>query len=323
MAAQGKPELSRLIKIAFSDFWHGNRPAEVMAGNPIYRMLSRHFELELSPNPDFLVYSCFGKRYLSYRCVRIFYTGENVRPDFSECDYAFSFDFPTDHRNYRLPLYRFYAHFDRLLEPRDFTSLPSGRKFCNFVYSNSAAPERIEFFERLNHYRRVDSGGRLLNNVGGRVADKLAFQAQYRFSIAFENSCHPGYTTEKVLDALVAGTVPIYWGNPEIARDFNPDCLINCHDFADFDAVVKQVEAVDRDPLLYRKYLEAPVFPDHRLPDFLREDAIVGRFEDIFSASQRNAVARRSDPVKRYFLPSNYVLGARNVYRRMRRALAG
>jgi len=310
--------LSESIRIAFTDFWHGHSEGSIRDRNPVYQMLARHFPLRLSRRPDFLVYSCFGNRYLAHRCTRIFYTGENVRPNFAECDYAFSFDFPTDERNYRLPLYRFYPHFDRLLEPRNHGVDHSQRGFCNFVYSNAAARERLEFFELLNRYRKVDSGGRLLNNVGGRVADKLAFQSRYRFSIAFENSSHPGYTTEKLLDALVAGTVPIYWGNPDVARDFNAACLINCHDFDSFEAVVQYVQEVDRDEALYRAYLEAPVFTANEIPDFLREERIVNRFQQIFAGPTQSRVARPLDPVKRYLMPSSYVQAARRVWRRVR-----
>jgi len=70
-------------------------------------MLSKYYELELTKDkPDFLLYSCFGYDYLKYNCIRIFYAGENVRPNFDECDYAFSFDYPITERNFRLPLYR-------------------------------------------------------------------------------------------------------------------------------------------------------------------------------------------------------------------------
>ena len=76
---------------------------------------------------------------------------------------------------------------------------------------------RDELFEYLSQYKLVDSGGRHKNNIGGSIDDKFLFQQQYKFSIAYENSSTPGYTTEKIIQALAAGTSePIYWGNPEI-----------------------------------------------------------------------------------------------------------
>ncbi len=56
----------------------------------------------------------------------------------------------------------------------------------------------------------------------------------------------PGYTTEKLFDCFKAGTVPIYWGNPEITRDVNPKAFINCNDYEnDFDAVIERVKEID------------------------------------------------------------------------------
>ena len=76
------------------------------------------------------------------------------------------------------------------------------KNFCNFVVSNDYSNERNEFFARLNAHRPVDSGGGYMNNIGGPVTDKLAFQRGYKFSIAYENSRGPGYCTEKIVDAL-------------------------------------------------------------------------------------------------------------------------
>ena len=265
--------MSQSIKIAFTDFWHGNSPAEVVA-NPLYQMLSQYNDLELSKTPDFLIYSCFGHKYLNYDCTRIFFTGENVRPNFNHCDYAFSFDYPVTDRNYRLPLYYMYEYFDQLRNKTRNVPDPSTRKFCNFVYSNRKARERIEFYKLLTRYKPVDSGGKVMNNVGGRVGDKLEFLRKYKFTITFENSSHPGYTTEKIMEALIADTIPIYWGNPLVYRDFNPDCFINCHDFDSFDEVISYVEKVDNDDELYRRYLSAPAFINGVDNEFVNEENV-------------------------------------------------
>jgi hypothetical protein len=51
----------------------------------------------------------------------------------------------------------------------------------------------------------------------GRVKDKIALQAGFRFAICFENVSTPGYVTEKIIEALVAGAIPVYLGAPDIA----------------------------------------------------------------------------------------------------------
>lgn len=49
------------------------------------------------------------------------------------------------------------------------------REFCSFVYSNNDTDSmRINLLEKLSTYKRVDSGGKLKNNLlNGQVEDKL------------------------------------------------------------------------------------------------------------------------------------------------------
>lgn len=134
-------------------------------------------------------------------------------------------------------------------------------KFCNFIYSNSEADvRRKEFFSLLSKYKRIDSGGMFLNNIGSLVNDKFEFQRAYKFSIAFENSSCSGYTTEKLIDAKAAGSIPIYWGNPDINKEFNTKSFINCHDYDSFAEVIDLVKNIDNDSRLYESYMTAPFY---------------------------------------------------------------
>jgi hypothetical protein len=140
------------------------------------------------------------------------------------------------------------------------------REFCNFIYHQPGTPERRALFESIARYRPVTSPGRFLNNtqapeLSARYdldwrSSKLDYQRRFRFTIAAENEAFPGYTTEKLWDALVAGTIPIYWGNPRVAEDVDPRAFIDCAAFPDFDAVAAHVRRVDEDPRLAAAYLE-------------------------------------------------------------------
>lgn len=61
---------------------------------------------------------------------------------------------------------------------------------------------------------------RLLDPLKGRLMGPCAHKGKvlrrYRFAIAFENTALPGYVTEKLIDALLAGCVPIYRGAPDV-----------------------------------------------------------------------------------------------------------
>lgn len=46
------------------------------------------------------------------------------------------------------------------------------------------------------------------------------------FHIAVENSKNTGYFTEKIIDAFLTKTIPIYWGCPNINEFFNKDGII-------------------------------------------------------------------------------------------------
>lgn len=271
------------LRLWFVDFW---RPATetYIRWNGLYRLLSRHWDIVLSPDkPDFLLYSCMGYEHLKYDCMRIFFAGENRRPDFRYCDYSFSFDYPVTERNYRLPLYRIEGSYPSLLQPRqtNVNSVPR-QKFCCFLSSNPQAQDRIDFFEVLSGYKQVDSGGSVRNNIGYRITDKMAWLQEYKFNITFENSQHPGYTTEKLPHALLAGTIPIYWGNPLVANDFNPKAFINCHHYSSFNDVLDWVKEVDQNDALYHEYLAQPYFVGGIENDFCREENIVARFNHIF-----------------------------------------
>ncbi len=273
-----------VVKIAFSDFWGGFDPDD----NYFTRLLSPHFELVRVEEPDFLIYSCFGRRHLRFRGVKIFYTGENVRPDFSECDYAFTFDHLARPGHYRLPLYAAYGDPRLLVKgPVDAERILAAKTgFCNFVYSNPHCEARIKFFEKLSKYKRVDSGGRLLNNIGGQVRSKHDFLERYKFTIAFENCSQSGYTTEKLVEPMHAWSLPIYWGNPDVHLDFNPRSFINAWDGDDLDALVEQVIQVDRDDELYCRILREPWYHGNVVNEFVRPENVVAKFAEILTGDR-------------------------------------
>jgi hypothetical protein len=183
------------------------------------------------------------------------------------------------------------------------------------------APERIAFTKELMRYKRVDCGGKIMNNTGGRILDKTEFLKNYKFTIAFENASYPGYTTEKIMEALLAGTIPIYWGNPLVHRDFNPECFIDCHQFESFDAVIAHVIEVDNDSDLFNKYVTAPIFENGVDNEFVNEENIKRQFDKIFAGPVKSTVAHAHDRVKYWLHPARPWYTARSLYRQWRTAL--
>ena len=175
------------IKIHFIDFWGGFDPTD----NYFYNLLKDNFEIEIDPhNPDYLFFSIFGNNHQHYKnCKKIFYTGENIAPPMHYCDYSFSFDYLNDERNFRLPHYLLYdGYYD--LANKEVNDKLVDRKFCNFIVSNPNCANRNDFFMKLSQYKKIDSGGKFMNNIGKFVTNKVEFQADYKFSLAFENNAY-------------------------------------------------------------------------------------------------------------------------------------
>jgi hypothetical protein len=92
------------------------------------------------------------------------------------------------------------------------------------------------------------------------------------FSVAIENASYESYFTEKIQDCFATGTIPIYYGSPDIGKFFNPKGIIILTDDFDLsqlteelyydklDAVKENLEIVENflinEDYIYKTYLE-------------------------------------------------------------------
>lgn len=58
------------------------------------------------------------------------------------------------------------------------------------------------------------------SRLKGPVEHKEDALMPYEFSVAIENTCEPGYITEKFIDCLLCGTTPVYLGDPLVRNQF-------------------------------------------------------------------------------------------------------
>lgn len=290
--------MKKKVKINFTDFWNGFNKED----NFFWNIFSKKYDLELSDNPDILFYSYFGNEYRRYNCVRVIYLGENRRPNFKECDFSFSFDItPENPRNYRLPLYVLYDDLAKLTLPKNIEEiLKQKTNFCAFVVSNKFSQKRIKFFHKLSKYKKVDSGGAVLNNLGASITNKIEFLRNYKFAIAFENSSYPGYTTEKIFEPMLVNTIPIYWGNPLVNLDFNTKSFINCHEYGNDEEVIEKIIEIDKNPELYYAMLKQPSLINNEVNDFAKEERILKQFDYIVDSMNNinPAAIQFGNPVK-------------------------
>lgn len=240
------------------DFWNGFD----LLDNFFVRFLSTKYNLIIdSNNPDYLFYSSFGYKHFKFKdAIKIYFSAENTIPDFNLCDYALGFQYlDLADRYLRFPYYLFrdwerISDLEKAMKP---DSSLCNRKFCNFVYSNGsvADPFRKYFLDELSKYKKVDSGGTYLNNIGYVVDDKLDFISKYKFTIAFENSSTSGYTTEKLIHPMLVNSLPIYWGDPDIMREFNINSFINVRGYNYVKEAIDQIVFLDSDKDAYLKAL--------------------------------------------------------------------
>ncbi len=223
--------------------------------------------------------------------ICVFFPGECIAPDLNIFDYAISFSGfdQKDERIVRMPIRLFFSEYltnrgnnpiKELSEARMLLKKKTG--FCNFIYSNpNGHPNRKRIFDTITTYKRVDSYGAFLNNMGlaasggadltELVKNSTEIKKEYKFTIACENACFPGYTSEKVLTSLEAGSIPVYWGNPFVSEDVNPDAIINCNEYDSFEAVIERIKEIDSDDDLWCDIISKPWFTEQQISSEIEE----------------------------------------------------
>ena len=252
-------------------------------------------------NPDYLIYATFGcentlDKYNN--TIKLAFFTENQLPDLNFADYAVG----LGHINH---LYRFftfpyfvYELTKRNIHIKDFEIIRNEvlnskirEKFCIAVITNPVG-FRLHFIEELNKYKKIDMGGRFKNNVGGYVKDKIKLLKEYKFSLAMENSEADGYTSEKIIDAFLGGTIPIYYGDYMVDDYINPKTYILIRNQRDMESKINYIKKIDNDDNLYRSLLKEKVFIDDFFVDNIqneRKKFLLHIFE------QKKEYARRVD----------------------------
>ncbi|QKJ30441.1 hypothetical protein HQ865_11965 [Mucilaginibacter mali] len=212
--------------------------------NQVLNIVLDEFEFEESDQPDFIFFGPYGNDVPAPGpYVRIGYFCENVIPDLDSCEWAFGIPREQEINN---PKYKRIQWHN--LNPEDLVKknvdaeqiLASKNKFCNFLYSHRV-PYREEFFRQLSKYKKIDAPGKSMNNmpsIDSRPGEDLwtskhHFLSPYKFTIAFENYVYPGYQTEKLYDAMLCQSIPIYCGDPFIGDIFNTKSFVNTPDYTD------------------------------------------------------------------------------------------
>ena len=232
-------------------------------------------------NPDYLIYATFGcentlNKYNN--TIKIAFFTENQLPDLNFADYAIGLGHINHLDRFFTFPYFVYELTKRNINIKDFEIIRNEvlnsrkrEKFCAAVITNPIG-FRLYFIKELNKYKNIDMGGRFHNNIGGHVKDKIEFLKQYKFSLAMENSEADGYTSEKIIDAYLAGTIPIYYGDYMVDDYINPKTYILIRSQRDMANKINYIKRIDNDDNLYRSILKEKVFIDDFFVDNIQNE---------------------------------------------------
>lgn len=262
--------------------------------------------------------------------VNVFYSKEAMTIDFNIFDIGMTFDNTINGERYCqiLPPEESIGGFltkseNEIRTPEQAFPLLKGRKFCNFLYSNyNAHPIRDQLFFKISEYKRIDSMGKHLNNVGvpgtgwyGHAMDCVKIKSNYKFSIACENASFPGYTSEKLLTSLEAHTVPIYFGNKDADLDVNPECYINVMEYHTLEELIEKIKEVDTHDDLWCEMVSKPWYASKQLElKAIRRKDYYDMLKRIFTENIEHLMYRGVGPMENRYREFYYKKGPRNIY---------
>jgi hypothetical protein len=132
---------------------------------------------------------------------------------------------------------------------------------CMFISNPKDISNRTTYLSELAGYIKIDSYGNWLSNKklaeDNGYAAKLKAIESYRFTIAYENTTEQDYVTEKFFEPLTAGSVPVYFGAPNIS-DYAPgaNSFIDIRDYSSPKELAEALTEYCRDENKYASLFE-------------------------------------------------------------------
>lgn len=200
---------------------------------------------------------------------------------------------------YVMYAWQFRKNFSLLLESSLSSRIESFEKwkkrdFIVFAYSNDnttrygGCRNRSVFYQlalkklgsRIKNFGNQNKVSKMLitdNNLNQINKTNIYYNndsiySSFKFVIAFENEAIRGYVSEKAVNPLFAGAIPVYLGAPDIDEHLNPDCFINVSKYPSFEACLDDLLLLEKDDQRLMKLLSATPFQNKNSSnlDFLR-----------------------------------------------------
>lgn len=188
---------------------------------------------------------------------------------------------------------------------KTFDTSFSNKKNIAFMY-HIDYPHRVGIFMKFNKEIGVDSFGKSCNNV---KVDSTRFTyteketyndiavniySKYKFVLAIENTIKPMYFTEKLINPILANSIPIYYGTKDAFKVINKKRVIYFSDYKSTDELIIKVKEIMNSEEQYNQIISEPTFnPESgftldNYKDYLYSslDSYLGFKSRIFSDSQ-------------------------------------
>lgn len=304
--------MKKEVRIKFIGFWETFKPKDSV----FYKILEKFYTPVITDAPDYVICGCFEPfyNYLNEDKIRIMVCGENYIPDFNFIDYAIC-RYPItflDRCFYEPGCLRPFPDCFDLQNHTIFTKkdLENKTHFCNFIASHESENcMRGDFFKALSHYKKIDSVGSYLNNSGYVVnrhdGTKREFQKKCKFTLCFESTKNEGFFTEKLTDAFLANTIPIYFGSSTVKQIFNEKRFVDVSDFSSFDDVIKRIIEIDNNDELYLSIINEPVLLERNLVDKIyneESEFIKHIFDQNLEAARRRSKVYTPKNIENFIL---------------------
>lgn len=267
----------KTLKISFDNYM----PCDKIETEPFYHILKQYYNLKIydKVNEDLDLIICSPiENYKSVYNIADYFgivktlciNFENTYPDFNAYDYTTSYYEMLPERNLRLPMYWYYDYKIRHgLIYGDIEPFKNEPNFSNEVFyqkenrlgfvSSNAFRDGLDILYDLIDNFDCKLGGSFLGveNVGPNYVDKINFLSSCKFTLVFENSNNDGYVSEKIYDAYLANTIPIYFGSKEVCKDFNPESYIHVLDYPNIEDLFQHIRYLMNNEEAYMKVLNA------------------------------------------------------------------
>ncbi|KAM7251592.1 hypothetical protein ACFE04_023475 [Oxalis oulophora] len=146
-----------------------------------------------------------------------------------------------------------WAEYDIMAPVQPKTEKALAAAFISNCGARNFRLQALEGLEKANI--KIDSYGSCHRNRDGNV-QKVEALKHYKFSLAFENSNEEDYVTEKFFQSLVAGTIPVVVGAPNI-QEFAPapGSILHIKEIQDIKPVAETIKNLANNPEAYNQSL--------------------------------------------------------------------